>query len=319
MRLQSLPVVALAVAMNACSSTPSSLVPLQSPMGRLVTGPAVSGPIVVPLLRLPVRGPMGWPKGKTAPILFVADLQGSVIRMYDPNTANPSSEGEISDGISGPEGIAVDSKGSLYVSNAGLSKDDITVYSAGSSKPRLTIPGPGFYGLAVDSKGDVFGAYVGGTVIGYRPNSKKPFETIGGFDNPAGIAVDSKNDVWVADDNANKVYEIPAGTKDANPVALAGVNGPVGIAFGSGDTLYVANFNSTNVLVFAAGSKKPSLTITTGISSPTLNGVTAGNDFFQSNQLDDVVGYKKGQKNPFSTIVGNSDPLGIAASPEVKK
>jgi hypothetical protein len=33
----------------------------------------------------------------------------------------------------------------------------------------------------------------------------------------------------------------------------------------------------------------------------------------------DVVGYKKGQKNQFSTIGGNSDTLGIAASPEVKK
>lgn len=313
--------IAASLLLTACSGNSSSLVPMRPPMSRVVAGPAISGPIVVPLVPPPLSGPIGWPKGKGAkPILFVADLQGSVIRMYDPNTPNPSPEGQITDGISGPEGIAVDSKGSLYVSNAGLSIDTIAVYSPGASKPRLTIPGPGYYGIAVDSKGDIFATYVGGSVAGYKPNTKKPFETIGGFDNPTGIAIDSKDNVWVADDNANKIYMIPAGTKEVKTVALAGLDGPTGIAFGSGDTLYVANYGHiANVLVYSAGSKKPSLTISNGISGPTLNGVTAGNDFFQSNQLTNVVGYKKGQKTPFSTIVGNSDPLGIAASPEVKK
>ena len=52
---------------------------------------------------------------------------------------------------------------------------------------------------------------------------------------------------------------------------------------------------------------------------PTLNGFTAVDAFFQSNQDDNVVGYKKGQTSPFSTLSGASSPLGIASSPLVTK
>jgi hypothetical protein len=268
-----------------------------------------------------LSGPRGWPIGvnKSHPILFIADPQGSVVRMYDPNTPNPSPEGSITDGISNPSGIAVDSKGALYVNNVG--SGTITVYSQGKSSPRLTIPTTGFYGIAVDSKGDIF-ASTGGTVAGYRPGKKKPFETIGDFDNLVGIAVDGKNSVWAADDTASKVYIIPAGTKQVKDAGLKGLDSPIGLAFGTKGVLYVANFANAgppNVEVFAAGSKKPSYKITTGIASPTLNGVTGADTFFQSNQTDNVVGYKQGQKTPFSTITGNSDPLGIAAFPLVKK
>ena len=294
-----------------------------APVTRLLPGPAAAGPIAVPLVPPTVSGPRGWPDAKRManPILFVADLQGNVVRLYDPNTPNPSAEGSITNGISNPQGIAVDSKGSLYVSNVG-SAPAITVYSPGKEKPRLRIPTTGYYGIAVDSKGDIFGTNVGGTVVGYRPGKKKPFETIGGFSNPVGIAVDGKNNVWVSDDSVNKVYVIAAGTKQVKDAGLTGLDSPIGLSFGNGDVLYVANFANrgpSNVKLYPAGSKKPSATITNGITGPTLNGITADDIFFQSNQLGVVVGYKKGQKTPFSTITGNSDPLGIASSPMVKK
>ena len=277
-----------------------------------------------PFANLPasaLRLPQGWPTDDKArkPILFIADLQGNVVRMYDPNTPNPPAEGTITDGVFGPQGIAVDSKGALYVSNVGYPKSTITVYAPGQSKPKLTIPGPGYYGLAVNSKGDIFGTFTGGTVSGYRPGAKKPYETIGGFVNPNGIAVDAKDNVWVADDTANKVSIIPAGTKTPKDSGLQELNSPIGLSFGAGDTLYVANFGLYNVAVYKSGSKKPAYTITDGITGPTLNGITAANIFFQSNELHNVVGYQKGKRAPFSTIVGNSDPLGIASSPLVKK
>ena len=225
----------------------------------------------------------------------------------------------ITDSVMNPQGLAVDSKGSLYVSNVGSTEEAITVYSPGKSKPRLTIPTPGYYGMAVDSKGDIFATYVGGTVYAYKAGAKKPYESIGGFDNPVGIAVDSKDNVWVSDDFANKVYTIPAGTKEVKDAGPIGLSSPLGLSFGTADTLYIGNFGNNTVTVYAAGSKKPSATITDGITSPNLNGVTAADYFFQANQFGAVVGYKKGQKTPFSTITGSADPLGIASSPLVKK
>jgi sugar lactone lactonase YvrE len=156
-------------------------------------------------------------------------------------------------------------------------------------------------------------------VSAYKPGAKKPYETIGGFSNPTGVAIDSKDDVWVADTAGNRVWMIPAGTKQPKDAGLERIDGPNGIAFGGGDVLYVANFGPYDVTVYRSGSKKPAYTITDGITGPTLNGVTAADIFFQSNQENDVVGYKNGTNKPFSTIVGNGDPLGIASSPEVKK
>lgn len=239
--------------------------------------------------------------------------------MYDPSSPNPSPEGSITDGITGPQGLAVDSKGALYVSNVAPTKGTITVYSPGDSKPRLTIPGPGFYGLAVDSKGDIFGSYTAGLVYVYKPGTKKPYKKIGISSNPTGIAVDSKDDVWVADVTGSRVWIIDHGTYQVTESTLKGLNGPIGLAFGAHDSLYVANSGSNNVTVYKAGSNSPASTIANGIASPTLNGITATGTFFQSNQQHNVVGYKQGRRAPFSTIVGNTDPLGIASFPLVKK
>jgi sugar lactone lactonase YvrE len=313
-------VIAALVGVAGCGGSSSSVTPPGS-LTRLVPGPAVAGPVVVPMVPPPVTGPRGWPNAakRAKPILFVSDLQGNVVRLYDPDTPNAPEEGTITDSVMNPQGLAVDSKGSLYVSNVGYTEETITVYSPGKSKPRLTIPTPGYYGIAVDSKGDIFATYTGGTVYAYKPGAKKPYESIGGFDNPVGIAIDSKNNVWVSDDSANKVYTIPAGTKEVKDAGLIGLNGPDGISFGTGDTLYVGNFGGYDVTVYSAGSKKPSETITDGITSPNLNAVTAADYFFQANQFGAVVGYKKGQRTPFSTITGSADPLGIASSPLVKK
>ena len=300
-------VIAALVFVAGCAGGSSSVTPA-APLTRLLPGAAAPG------------GPRGWPDAakKKKPILFVADLYANVVRLYDPSIPNPPQEGSITDGVDDPAGLAVDSKGSLFVSNVGGSSPAITVYSPGESKPHLRIPTPGYYAITVDSKGDIFATGSGPTVYGYRPGAKKPYEVIGGFDYPIGVAVDGKNNVWGSDELGNKVYVIAAGTSKAKDAGLMGLDGPIGITVGPKNALYVANFVPPNVKVYPAGSKRASATITDGITGPTLNGVTAAGIFFQSNQLN-VVGYKKGQRKPFSTISGFSAAVGVASSPLIKK
>lgn len=323
--------VALALA-SGCSGNsspvapgqPGSLAPSSRQIGlgvRILPGPAVSGPTVVPLVPHRSNLPHAWPaKKKQKQILFVSDLEASEVLMYDPKKANPPSEGSISDGVSDPAGLAVDEKGALYVSNLG--NNTITVYPAGKTSPSLTIDSglDGNYGVAVDSKGDVFATNLdNNTVTGYRPGKTSPYETITGFDNPVGIAVDDSDNVYVACDSNNTIYIIPAGSSEMENSGLTGLSGPIGVAFGEKDVLYVANFAESSVGIYPKGSTSPSGTITDGIDYPTLDGFTSSDYFFQSNQGDNVVGYKKGQTSPFSTITGNSDPLGVASSPKVKE
>ena len=193
------------------------------------------------------------------PILFVADLQNNVVHLYDPDTPNPQPEGSITDGILQPTGLAVDAKGTLYVNNVGYNHNGISIYAPGQTKPKTFIKTSGYYGIALDSKGDIFATSIAGNVYGYKPGAKKPFETIGGFANPVGIAIDSKNNIWVADDSLSKVFTIPAGTKTVKDAALVGLNDPIGLCFGTGDVLYVGNYGASTsfVTLYHEGSKKP--------------------------------------------------------------
>ena len=320
-----------------CSGNSSSLMPNESslvspsshqiaPGMRLLPGPAVSGPIIVPIVpRYPSSLVRGWPdKKKRKEILFIADLENNVVEMYNPKVPNPTPEGSITTGINNPGELAVDKKGTLYVANIG--NNTITEYPKGQTSPSVTIADglSSPEGVAVDSKGDVFASNLGNnTVVGYLPGQTSAYETInfGSLGQPVGIAIDGKDNLWVATDTTNSVYEIPAGSSTPQNANLTGLSGPGGVAFGTNDVMYVSTFNGANVQIYAYGTTNPRKTIINGIEylGPTLNGFTAAGTFFQSNQFDNVVGYKKGQTSPFSTITGLTDPLGIASSPLVKK
>ncbi len=319
-----------------CSGSPASLAPGQSsamtpsahqagPGMRVLRGPAVSGPIAVPLVPHPANLPHAWPKTASGQILFVSDATNNQVLMYDPKTANPSPLGSITDGLSVPFGLAVDSQGALYVANLG--NNTITVYSAGSSSPSLTIStgvnGP--YGIGVDSKGNVFATNLNAnTVVGFAAGATSPFETIdfSSEGQPLGVGVDASDNVWIGCDTTSQVWEIPAGSSTPQNSGLSGLNGTIGVSFGKNGMMYVSNFGSSNITIYAPGTTSPARTLTSGIEGPTLNGFASSGRFFQSNQGVNVVGYKGYKKNetsPFSTITGNSNPTGIAGSPLIKK
>jgi hypothetical protein len=330
---------ALCAFVAGCSSS-SSLAPSQSSSVvpstrhvpgayRLIPGPAVEGSLLVPLHPHPWNLPHKWPNAKAQQVLFVADPQDDQILMYDPKTPNPQPEGSITTGIDYPFGVAVDKKGTLYVANLlGGSPDigSITVYPAGSTSPSLTITDgvDNPYGIGVDSQGDIFATNLGNAeMIGYKAGASQPFETVSfpKYSQVLGLGVDSKGNVWLGSDTDSSVYEVPAGSTTPQNAGLSGLNGTISVAFGKKNEMFVSNFGGSNVTVYAYGTTTPAYTITDGIeqNGPTLNGVTRSDYFFQSNQGDNVVGYKKGQQSNFSTITGIPDPRGIASTPLVKE
>ncbi len=293
---------------------------------RVLPGPQVSGPRVLPAIAQKPNAPAGWPNmhhKKKKMFLFVADGSSGVL-IYNPKTANGSPTGSITTGVDAPAGVAVDSAGSLYVTNEG--NQTVTVYPKGQSSPSLTI-GTGIsspYGIAVDSKGNVFVSNLGtNNVTAYAAGSTSPYETINfnSYGQAVGVGVDAGDNIWVACDSSNAVFEIAKGTTSVQNAHLIGLNGPISVAFGQQDVTYVSSFSGGNVNVYAYGTTTPSATITTGIekSGPTLGGFAKNNSYFQSNQAFNVVGYLSGQTTPFSTLSGATSPLGIAGRPLVSK
>ncbi len=327
--------VAALVLAAGCSSSSNSLTPGSSssltsqsvhvpPGMRLLPGPVVAGPILVPLVAHHSNLPHVWPDRRRhhPQILFSSDANANEVLLYNPKLVNPSPKGSITTGLSTPFGLAVDKSSTLYVANLG--GNTVTIYPKGHTSPSLTISNgiTGPYGVGVDSQGNVFVSNLNNnTITAYKAGQTSPYETISfsSEGQAVGLNVDGNDNVWVACDTTNAVYEIPKGSSTPKNANLSDLSGPIGVSFGPSDVMYVSNFGSNNVQVYAYGSTAPMQTITTGINGPTQNGVTHSGYFFQSNQDYNVVGYKPGQMSPFSTLAGNSSPAGIASTPLVAK
>ena len=311
-----------------CSGSGSSITPgagpklsqssIHVPAGyRAYPGPAVAGPLIVPIAH--ANHPGFVRPSASGKILFVADANNNVVNMYDPAVKNPPVIGTITSGINVPIGLAVDKRGTLYVVNIG--NNTVTEYKKGTVTPSFTINSgmSSPYGIGVDSHREVFVSNLGNnTISGYKHHQTAPFETVNGVGpNPVGVAVDGNDNVFVADDSDNTIYEIPAGSSTSQNSGLLSLTGPIGLAFTTGNELYVANFGANTVGVYPSGSTSPTVTITDSINQPTLDGFAQPGTFFQSDQTGPVEGFKKNKVHPYSVVSGNGRPVGVASYPRL--
>ena len=255
----------------------------------------------------------------TNPTIFVASF-------HDVTAFPIASRGDVAPialttDMASPSGIARDASGRIYITNSATST--VTIYAAnsngnvpplaviGGSRTRLVNP----TGIALDSTGKIHVLNISAngrdSITVYPPLgagigilNEAPIAEIAGsktlLDDPLGIAIDSQNNIYVANDRSGPVVRgqhfdkgsitvYPAGS-DGNIAPLATISGkatglsfPVGIALDSSDNIYVGNFFIANVknalnlggsiTVYPAGSKgnaSPSATIAgnnTGLES----------------------------------------------------
>lgn len=285
---------------------------------RTLPGPAVAGPMVVPVWSAPEAGYMTQPDIVT-PILYVADPNNNKIVLFNPNKTAPTPIGQITSGINAPIGVAVDKNGKIYVANIG--NNTVTEYLHGHTSPSTTITtglsGP--YGIAVDSNLNVFVSNLNNnTVTAYHAHQSSPYATISISGQPVGVGVDHMNNIFVCSDSTNTIWEIPHGSTTPKNSGLTSLNGPIGIVFAPLDVKsYVSDFATNEVAVYPKGHTAPSSFITDGISQPTLNGIASPANFFQSDQTGAVHGYHKSAIHPYSTITSVGRPVGIASYPRI--
>ncbi len=213
----------------------------------------------------------GWlsPAAKSAKrLIYVSDFSANAVEIYSAIGSNQSPIGEITDGLSGPEGSFVDSDGNLYVSN--VTNYTVTKYPRGSTTWKLRYTGLTYpTNVTVGKNGVVYIAdLVGDKVVEYRKGSTRSLRTIVVKD-PQGVALDAQNNLYVSYDDASggQVNEYPPGS-------TTGTNLGISLQFAGGDAtdassdLLAADQSAPAVYVFPPGSNTPSQTINQGLEDP---------------------------------------------------
>ncbi len=215
-----------------------------------------------PIMNSPLRG--GGLQGSgfgiaidTRDRVWVANFHGDSMSLFAPDGRPLTPRTGITAGsLNRPQTVAIDRHDNVWVANSG--NDTVTRYPAGDLRAGQVISGGGLsrpFGIAIDSRGD---AWVTNGSESSTPAASSSVTKIradgtidpvspiagGGILSPQAIAVDSADNLWVANFDSNSVTMIDRDGRisAASPLRARGLRGPWGIAVDGADTVWVAGF-----------------------------------------------------------------------------
>src|SRR5262249_7763942 len=137
---------------------------------------------------------------------------------------NGSTPGNTLSSMQGPEAIAIDSAGRVYVADT-------------SNQRVLYFDQPLSSGMAANG---AFGSLAASTALENR------------FQYPRGMAIDSQQNLYLVDEFNNRVliYRTPRTTDTIPDKQITGLNGPRGVAADPAGNIYVTDSENDRVLIY---------------------------------------------------------------------
>ena len=256
----------------------------------------------------------------------------------------------ITNNLSSPESIAIDSSGNVYVANTynntiaefSATGANLAIFSTGIDNPRsISIANTGqLYianhdgsnilllsantnnafnqlvnepdSLAVNSMGDVFVANQGNNSVTEYSSTGQLLMTLStGISQPNSLALDSKGDVFVANFNNNTVTEFSASGVLLQTLST-GISYAVSVATDQYGDVFVANAGNNTIQEFSASAALLN-TLTNGITSPQALAVDSAGDVFVANTYNNTVTEYAANGDLTQTLTrGIANPDGLA-------
>ncbi len=229
--------------------------------------------------------------------------------IYEFTNTVATGQGTFASGLYNPGGIAFNSAGNLFVSDA---SGNINEFTPGGT--RTTFASGLIYPvrLAFNSAGNLFVADVGaGAIFEFAPGgARTTFAT--GLD-PYELAFNSAGDLFEADPSSGNIYEFtPDG---ARTTFASGLFEPIGLTFSSTGILFVTDYGSGNIYEFTPGGTRT--TFASGLILPEGLAFTSAGDLFVVQGLNSTRNVVKftsgGVESIFTTVVVN--PACVAFQP----
>jgi len=187
--------------------------------------------------------------------------------------------GAFTSGLNGPEGMAFDKAGNLFVAN--FNDGTIMKFTPGGVSSVFAQTGSwGIYGLAFDAAGNLYAAdcnfntiekITPGGVCSVFANTYRPWA----------LAFDSTGDLYATGPYNNTIMRFtPDGV--GSTFAHAGLAFPWGLAFDNLGNLYVGNQSGNTIEKFTVDGS-PSLFAKTGLSAPQGLAIDSAGDLYAAN------------------------------------
>lgn len=238
--------------------------------------------------------------------LFVSSISGQINEILSDGKVNPL----VPDGLNWPLGLAVDSKGTLFIADGGFT---YTMENENSLQPAGMLFSPGFpgyvRGVVADGAGEFVVTTANGQVARWNPSKQEHQILAEGFDQLYGIAMDA-NRVIVAEKGNGRVLSLQSGQVET---LADGLNQPSGVAVYESQCL-VAEEGAGRIVRTIRGDVE---TVVDGLLQP--QGITiCGDDLFIVDVgLKELIQYnlQSGQRETIASHLPVGAPAGVIPKP----
>lgn len=227
---------------------------------------------------------------------------------FSSSGAELSGYGYIGGGIYYPQAVAADSNGDIWVADYGNSSASLLASngSAISGGAGFAPSGlPFVTGVALDGSHNAWFAAQGEAVRVSPQGNASSFACCSS--DPAGIAVDQMDNVWVADAGASEVAELNSSGTVLHFISLdGGADSPQGVAVDGAGTVWTANYlgdsmTAINGSTAAVVSPAPGFGLDAGLDEPYGIAVDASGAVWVSNSGNNTVTAFPGLASPIRT------------------